>query len=101
MLNAFVFLIHFLALAESAVTYSEKLNSAQEREKELEDVLKTFQENKNSVSEWLTATEALVVKKDYDTQGCGVRSIDELMDEFDDGTLKLKKNENVVIVSQY
>ena len=72
------------------MTYSEKLNSAQEREKELEDVLKTFQENKNSVSEWLTATEALVVKKDYDTQGCGVRPIDELMDEFDDGTLKLK-----------
>jgi Ca2+-binding EF-hand superfamily protein len=84
-------------LATSAQDYASRLAAARERELKLEDTLKGFKENGNSVKEWQDRTASLLAKTRWSEHGCGISAIEDLVDEFTDDFKNQEDNMDVLI----
>ena len=71
-------------LASSAQEFANYLNASRERELKLEDLLKEFTENGNTVKVWESTITSLLSNSTWQERGCGISTIEDLVDEFID-----------------
>jgi Ca2+-binding EF-hand superfamily protein len=84
-------------LATSAKDYEERLEAARAREIKLEDMLKEFKENGNTVKEWQDTASHLIAKTAWSEHGCGISAIEDLVDEFADDYKNQEENMDALI----
>ena len=68
----------------SAKEHLASLQAARTRESELEDAIKEFREDANTVQHWQETIAHLTSKDAWSNQGCGVTAVEALIDEFTD-----------------